>query len=215
MMADPKQVEALEKALLQRARQLADEYIERGKRGRDHILQEANERLRLREEREVLVAKEAAERAYRQQVQAAQIRLQKVLDKRRWQLLEEVMEALPKHLEKAIADEDTYLPLLRRLVEKAAESIESEVLVAVLNARDRERLAPQWETFTAPMGKEVRLADEVIDSLGGAVVRSVDNRIRVDNTFEGRRQRFETALHRVLMERMFPSSATLGVPLHG
>ncbi|HIC80092.1 MAG TPA: hypothetical protein EYP07_03890 [Kiloniellaceae bacterium] len=63
--------------------------------------------------------------------------------------------------------------------------------------------------------KEIRLADETLETLGGAVVRSADNRILVDNTFEGRQRRFETALLQILMGRMFPHSAELGAPVHG
>ena len=46
------QVEALEQAILTRAERLADEFRERANRGRDSILREAAERLRLREDRE-------------------------------------------------------------------------------------------------------------------------------------------------------------------
>ena len=214
-MTDPKQVEALEKALLERAQQLADEYIERGKRGRDHILEEANERLRIREEREMLVAQEIAERAYRQRVQAAQIGLQKALDQHRWRLLEGVRARIPGRIEEFTACEEDYLPLLRRLIVQAAKRIENDVLVVALNARDRQRLVSEWETFVGGTDKEIRLADETLETLGGAVVRSADNRILVDNTFEGRQRRFETALLQILMGRMFPHSAELGAPVHG
>jgi V/A-type H+-transporting ATPase subunit B len=52
-----RQAEGLESSLLATAKSLAQGYLERGRQGRDHILAEANERLRLREEREVATAK--------------------------------------------------------------------------------------------------------------------------------------------------------------
>ena len=51
------QVEELEQAILAQANRLASEYRERAERSRDNILREAGERLHLREEREVLLAK--------------------------------------------------------------------------------------------------------------------------------------------------------------
>jgi len=69
------QITELEAAILQRANRLAAEFRQRAERSRDNILREASDRLRLREEREVLLAKALAERAYRRQVQASELKL--------------------------------------------------------------------------------------------------------------------------------------------
>ncbi|MCB1831331.1 MAG: ATPase, partial [Gammaproteobacteria bacterium] len=84
------QVEELEQAILAQANRLASEYRERAERSRDNILREAGERLHLREEREVLLAKAKAERAYRRRVQANELQLRKEMDHLRWNLVEEV-----------------------------------------------------------------------------------------------------------------------------
>ena len=44
----------------------------------------------------------------------------------------------------------------------------------------------------------------VTHSLGGILVRSDDNRIRVDNTFEGRMERLGRGLHQIIIERLLP-----------
>ena len=63
-------VSELQEAILARANRLAEQYREQARNGHAEILRDAAEKLRLREEREVLVAKAMAERAYRRQVQS-------------------------------------------------------------------------------------------------------------------------------------------------
>ncbi len=67
-MSPEDQVTALEKAILERAQTLADEHSDQARRARERILADSAERLRLMEDREVLVAKARAEREYRRQV---------------------------------------------------------------------------------------------------------------------------------------------------
>ncbi|MEA1052924.1 ATPase, partial [Lamprobacter modestohalophilus] len=84
------QADQLENAILARAERLAKEYRERAQRSRDSILREAAEKLRLREQREEAIAKTLGDRAYRQQVQAEELKLQSHLDLVRWNLVREV-----------------------------------------------------------------------------------------------------------------------------
>lgn len=212
-----RQTEELASALLARARALADEYIARGRRGRDHIVNEANERLRLREEREVLLAKAAAERRYRQQVQAAEIKLQRELDQFRWGVVQTVLAGLGRRLQELSEDRRTYRPLLQRYLAQAAEVIESSDLVAEFNARDTQWLRNDWAAFVAEahVSKQIVLAEEPCQCTGGVLVRTVDNRIRVNNTFEGRRERFAAELFEVVLEHLFQDVAQMESVAHG
>ena len=76
-------VETLETALLERAQHLADEALASARQSRDRIIREENERLRLREEREVLMAKAIAERDFRRNVQANELNVEEELDRLR------------------------------------------------------------------------------------------------------------------------------------
>lgn len=216
-MNPDRQAEGLESSLLATAKSLAQEYLERGRQGRDHILEEANERLRLREEREVSLAKAASERFYRQRVQAAQIRLQRQLDQLRWGLVQEVLEGLTQRLAEVVEREDEYLGLLQQWLGQAAERIEAGELVAEFNGRDLARVERDWVRFVAGAGtgKSVLLAPEARACSGGVLVRSADNRIRVDATFEGRRERYEEALYEVVMERLFADTTENEISIHG
>ncbi|HYA37284.1 MAG TPA: V-type ATP synthase subunit E family protein [Candidatus Methylomirabilis sp.] len=210
-------IDDLEAALLARAKALAEEHLVNARRTCDQIISDANEHLRLREESEILAAKTQADRIYRQRVQAAEIKYQEELDRLRWDLVRGVVERLPRELEKTAADEKSYLPLLRRFLARAVTAIEDPEIVAAVNARDHKRLAKIWEDFVREAGvtQHVVLAPQPIVCTGGVQVRNVDDTIRIDNTFEGRLEQLQEALHQVVMERLFASTANIGAILGG
>jgi V/A-type H+-transporting ATPase subunit E len=204
------QVTELESAILQRANRLAAEFKQRAERSRDNILREASDRLRLREEREVLLAKALAERAYRRQVQANELKLRAQMDQVRWNLAKEVQERMIGRGKAFSQDADRYLPMLGQLLAAAAREFPANVeLVAELNADDRARLAPRWAAFAeeAVPGRAIALGADPVPCTGGVVLRTPDNRIRVDNTFEGRLQRLDTRIYQTIVERLFPGQA--------
>ncbi len=211
------QIEELESALIARAKALADEHLANARRTRDQIITDANERQRLREEREILAAKAAAERTFRQRQQAAEIKQQEEIDRLRWDLVQDVMSRLTAELERIGKDEKTYLPLLRQLLAQAAGVIEEKELVAELNARDHARLSGSWEAFCRDAGvkQRIALAPDPVAGLGGVRVRNANDTIRVDNTFEGRLERLREALHQAVMERLFASTAAIGAIIGG
>ena len=134
------QVKELESAILARANRLAGEYRERAERSRDNILRDASEKLHLREEREVLLAKAKAERTYRRMVQANELKLQKEMDHLRWNLVEGVRERLASRMQQLITDRDRYRSLLEAFLEDSVRMIERDSLVVSANARDLEWL---------------------------------------------------------------------------
>jgi len=207
------QVKALETAILERAHRLASEYRQRAERSRDNILRDAHERLRLREDREVLLAKAHAERAYRRMVQANELKLHKEMDHLRWNLVEGVCARLGDLMRSLTEDDERYLPLLSALLGRGAEEMEQRELTAEVNARDLERLRPVWDRFSrdAAPDRKVLLSSAPIETLGGVLVRTNDNRVRVDNTFEGRMERLQGRLHQVIIERLLPGGIENGI----
>jgi V/A-type H+-transporting ATPase subunit E len=216
-MSDDTAVQDLEAALLERAKVLADECLTRAHQSRDRIIQEENERLRLQEEREVLAAKAMAERIYRRRVQASELRVQEQLDRVRWELTQAVMQGLTERLRAFAMDESTYLPVLQLFLAQAAQSIEAKELVAEVNARDLARIQSRKDEFvkeTVP-GKTIALHPEPRACTGGVLVRSKDNSVLVDNTFEGRIDRYKDDLHRVVIEHLFAQTVHMGELVRG
>ncbi len=218
-MNTPGDVAALERALLARAEALAAEYVERARRSRDRILAEKNEHLRLREERAMLAAKAVADRTYRRLVQQAELAFQEELDRLRWQILRDTLDALSERLvqvtqDKGIQDEG-YFVLLERFLASAARSIGQDDLVCEVNATDLPPLQEIWKDFarSAAPNQRITLHEVPRTCTGGLLLRTADDRVRVDNTFEGRLARLEEAMERIIQERLFP--AHLGASCNG
>ncbi|QVL48852.1 MAG: ATPase [Thiocapsa sp.] len=206
------QVQELEQAILARAERLAGEYRDRANRSRDSILREAAERLRMRESREESIAKTLADRTFRQQVQASELKMQTHLDRMRWNLVQDVERALAGRMKAFSEDLGRYEPWLESLIVRAANLIEEKSLVVSANARDLHRLAERWDAIleTLPSHKTVILSKEPIETLGGVLVASRDRRIRIDNTYEGRLERLRAAVQQVILERLLPSGFDTG-----
>jgi len=201
-------VNELEQAILARAEHLAEQYRQQGRTARSDTLREANEKLRLREDREVLVAKALAERAYRRKVQAHELKLQARLDQLRWNLVTGVSQGVEEALRRLVDDKDRYLPMLRAFLAQAAEEAPADELLVEVNERDHAILAADWETFAAEApDKRLVLADNHIACIGGLRVRTADERVRLDNTFEGRMHRLRVVLYQAIQERLLPPTA--------
>ena len=216
-MINETHVMELEHALITRAEALAAEYRARGESGRDRILREANQRLQLREEREVLAAKAMADRIYQQRVQAGELKLQGGMDRLRWTLVQGVMDNVREQLRTLVKDEKRYLSILGALLARAARGIEAECLVARLNRTDIARLGERWDVWCAEWvkGKEIRLDPEPIECIGGVLVQDAEVRVRVDNTFDGRLERMQDELHQVILERLFAGLPEAGAFFNG
>jgi V/A-type H+-transporting ATPase subunit E len=200
------QVETLEKAILERAEQMANECHSRAEAGRKNILREASERLHLREEKETLLAKSLADRAYLRKVQADELKLHSKMDHMRWNLVQVVIDRLQQRMQALSQDEKKYLALLKAYLQQAAEHIEEQRLLVSVNTEDLRRLKPNWDTLTSDLvtGKTFELMDESIDTIGGCLVTTADKRVQIDHTFEGRLTRLERKVHQALVERLLP-----------
>jgi V/A-type H+/Na+-transporting ATPase subunit E len=200
------QVEALEKAILERAQMMADECAHRADAGRKNILREASERLHLKEEKETLLAKSLADRAYLRKVQADELKLRSKMDQMRWNLVQVVIGRLQERMKTLTQDDARYFELIKALLKQAAGQIEQETLEVSVNQEDLLRLKPQWDELTKALapGKRFQLLEKNIDTVGGCLISTPDKRVQIDHTFEGRLARLERKIHQALVERLLP-----------
>lgn len=216
MAGSDNQTEDLEKALLERATRLADEYLQRARQQREDIHHELREKLHISEERELLAAREKGERVYQQRVQATELQLQSRLDNLRWQLVGKIMDELLQSLRKLVDDESEYLPILKHFLQEAATAIPGDQIVIQVNQKDYQRfennpqLLQEWV-----VNKEIILSDEICDCSGGIRVRDAGNHVRIDNTFEGRIAVLHEQIEENIMEHLFSKTLTTGEMIHG
>jgi V/A-type H+-transporting ATPase subunit E len=216
-MTQEAQVHELEAALLARARSLAEAHLRNARAARERIVAQCQERLRLREEKEVLAAKNLAEKQYRRKVQAAEIRQQGSLDRLRWNLVQSVLEQVKTRFVAMTANYAEYLPWLTKHLAAAGAALPSGRLRVSFNAADEKRLRPLWERLCgdALPGREVILDGEPCHTAGGFIVETEDRRTRLDETLEGRMERLQSDLHRAIMEHLFASVPDMGALFRG
>ncbi|MCS6786712.1 MAG: V-type ATP synthase subunit E family protein [Thiobacillaceae bacterium] len=212
-MAAEDPLDRLEEALLKQAQTLARETLRHAEDTRARILSEAQARLAELERRELQAARAQAERILRRRLQAAQSRQAAEFDRLRWVLTETVLSQASQALQELTADLPRYRPVLAAFLAEAARLLPPGPLVAEVDARDYERLRPQWGEFAAAAapGRTVELALLPKPSLGGLCVRTLDDTARVDHRFEARLERLHEVLALAVMERLFASAPDLGV----
>jgi V/A-type H+-transporting ATPase subunit E len=211
------QVSQLEQALLRQAESLAREALKNAEAARARILAEAEQRIELLEEREILAAKAEAERTVRRRLQAAETKRAAEFDRLRWALTEAVLSQVQNALQALVQDMDRYKPVLAGMLAEAARQLPPGDLVAEVNAQDYERLKPIWPDLAAAAapGRRVELGVLPHPSIGGVLVRLADQRARLDQTFEARQERLRERMAQVVMERLFASAPDLGTLVHG
>jgi V/A-type H+-transporting ATPase subunit E len=203
----PEPLQALEQAIMARAKDLAQEFHDKANRQRDTILRDAAERLHMSEEREVLVAKAEAERHFRRVTQASELKMQARLDQLRWELVQTVQARLAERMQALCTDRSSYRAWLVHMVREAAQLLPAGDLTAEANVDDLGWLATEWADLVAEAAPErtIQLADKPTWGNGGLKLRTADNRAQVDNRFEGRLSRFEAQIQRAILQQLFPA----------
>lgn len=209
------QVRALQDAIIKRAHELNEEHINQGQMTRTRIMEDARAKLKLMEQKELLAAKENAEREFQRRVQASEIQLQASLDRNRWGLVQAVMDKVHQQIEQISAESSSYDPVFKQLLEKGAKALGQEHQFAMLNHRDRKKYQPVWEKMIQPLGVSIELSDEICDCSGGLRLISADGSMMIDNTFEGIISRHHEELLQTIFERLFSQVPSMGVISHG
>ncbi len=139
-------------------------------------------------------------------MQADELKLRSNLDHMRWNLVQMVMQRLAERMTELRGDETRYHVLLQALLLQGAVQIDGPELLISLNQDDRRRLQPRWDAFTEGLApdKHILLAEQPIETLGGLLVATPDQRLRIDHTFEGRLARLQNKIQLVLVERLLP-----------
>lgn len=213
MSVDNDQVAALQKAILERARELAAEHIRQGELTRAKILADMREKIKLREEKELLAAQVEADREYDRLVQASELRIRAELDRNRWGLVQAAMDKVTRRLAALRNDSRRYEEVFSALLAQGVEAIGQPAVVTSINNADHSLFHDRWDDIVrAACGDkvDVRLAPEACACSGGVRLLSVQGDVMLDNTFEGIIARRGEQLQRIIFERLFSTVSTRG-----
>ncbi|WP_297501010.1 V-type ATP synthase subunit E [Thermococcus sp.] len=147
----------------------------------------------------------------------AEIEKQRIIANARLEVRKKKLAVQEEYIRKAIEglkerlaslDDEEYFPILVELTAKAMEEL--GVTSAVLHSNERtlklvvERLTQFREELTKRLGKEVEITvGKPVPTIGGIIVESTDETVRVDNTFEARIERFESELRATIAKALF------------
>lgn len=209
-MSQPKQnnqLQALEDAIMARAKELAQEFHDKANRQCDTILRCAADKLHMAEEHEVLVTKTEAERHFLRVTQASELKMQSRLDQLRWELVQTVQARLTQRMQSLCADRPAYRAWLVEMVRDAATVLPEGDLTAEVNADDLSWLPAEWPKLIAEAApqRNITLAHKPTWGSGGVRLHTTDNRAQVDNRFEGRLSRLKTNIQREILHQLFPT----------
>ncbi len=204
-------VEQLEQAILKRAQDLVESHSLATQQQKAQILAEAAKRHQLRENHETEIAKAAAEQQYRRRVQASEIKMQAELDELRWTLIQSILSELHTSLQQLTQQPEQYLSLLIHYLTTAARNLQQNEMVVTVNEKDYKWLAPQWQQLldTSQLTQSCRLACSENQFMGGILVSDNQDKIRIDNTFEGLLERFEMTLCQEINQQLFLSGHSI------
>ncbi len=104
----------------------------------------------------------------------------------------------------------SYPDVLKRLIVESITATDTSDLEVLVRQADRSLLTAEMLNSVAEEGSRgtgrtivLTLAAESVAAAGGAVVRSLDGRVRVDNTFEARTSRFMDAIRTRVAKELF------------
>jgi len=197
-------VEQLENAIRQQAQHLANSHLQSAQHQVNKILSDANQRHHLQETRQVQKAQTLADQHFQRQLQATEIQLQTALDQLRWNLIQSTLQQLNTHLQQLTGEPQTYLPLLQQFLINAVGHFKDSKLVVEVTANDYSRLSSQWSEFCQVIpGKhcELKVTDSMIT--GGLIVHDEENRLRINNSFEGLIEQLEDPLYQAITTQLF------------
>ncbi|MFK5894634.1 MAG: V-type ATP synthase subunit E family protein [Pseudomonadota bacterium] len=216
-MSSELKVEDLEKSLVQRANDLAEEYLQRAKRSHDHFIEDENERLQLREEKELLASKISAESLYRSRVQSSELNAQKRLDQLRWQLIKNVITEVKEKITNIAKNKDKYQQLLIAFINHGTAVIDSNHIIVELNQDDYLTMQSQWNEILEQIDsdKKIELSTQFHHHSGGVIVYDQNRSIRIDNSFEGRIERLSDSIYQLVAKQFFSELSHEGDKIHG
>ena len=105
---------------------------------------------------------------------------------------------------KAASDDDEYKDSLSKMIKEATDEIGSKDLILQLNEKDTQNMKDQLSGVSTFQIEDITFTlGEPIDAIGGAVLKTSNGDIEVNNTIEARLDRFKSMLRSEVAEVLF------------
>ncbi len=168
----------------------------------EEIIKEAQTKAREEEEGIIQKGRREAELVKQRIIADAKLRARKQKLDLKEAAIEAAFSEAERELQK-LPSTSKYPSILLRIIKEAVASIGTDIEILASKA-DRKLLNQNsLKTLSKELGVNVALAPQMIETYGGAVVRTKDGKIEVDNTFETRMSRMRDSLRSEVAKILF------------
>jgi V/A-type H+-transporting ATPase subunit E len=195
--------------ILEEAKSRAAEIISAAKREAQTMLAATRLGLKEEEELELRRARLSGRSVYEEMLAGGRLRAKRELLEKREQLIKSVIEAAEKEI-RAYASSDKYGKELVKIAVDACKKLGSSRVVIQANSRDLKALEKSKVQIAKELGGTDEEASvsfgEPIQATGGVLVRTMDGKVEIDETFDGRMKREFDALRVKVAKVLFEGS---------
>ena len=181
--------------ILKSAREKAESIIREAQTETQHASDEAKTSITREAEAIVRNAHADADAVRRRQISEARHRTKLREQQEKDKIVEEVLSQVRKRTSQLAADEARYTPMLAHLIEIGIHELGEDTAVIHVNKADLERMSSLTQKVAKNFGSmRVEWSKQPIQAMGGAIVSSMDGRIRIDNTLDQKLEALEPKL---------------------
>jgi len=180
----------------------ANRIISEAKKEAEKIISDAkNKAKKIKAEKEIEYRKKLRKKLM-SKIALRRLEIKREYLKQRANIIRSIFNEALKRVRKEIENKtENYKLGVRRLVEEAVKQISSKNIIIACNSRDRELVSEVIAEIARKYNKEVKLARENIDCMGGIIAYSSDLREYFNNTIDARIERAENELLPKLLEK--------------
>ncbi|MBD3307117.1 hypothetical protein GF339_11885 [candidate division KSB3 bacterium] len=194
-------------AVLEEAKQQAEEIVTLARREAERILDGAREELNeaYRAEQQHAATQKAKTR-YRQIVAAAELEAQKQRLLTQERLITKVLDQVQDRLLQ-VRETPQYPDLLLSLIREGVENVEGDQFEIIVDQADRDLITEALLTkLSTDTGATLTLSDNSQSGITGVIIQRADGRVRYDNSLQGILHRQKDRIRLLIAQELFEES---------
>lgn len=187
----------------------ADDIIKDAEEKANEIINEGKIEAQKTENEILEAAKKESDIKFQQIISGAKLNAKRNILRAREEIMEETFQKAEKELKKiASAESEEYLDSLLRLIKEASLEIGGGSLEILMKDDDIPKIEKSLKTIETEVSEEsgtktTLKIGETITTIGGAIVKTTDGNVEVNNTIEARMGRFRGVLRLEVAKVLF------------
>ncbi|MDI9623732.1 MAG: V-type proton ATPase subunit E [Methanothermobacter sp.] len=201
-------VDKIVSSIISEAQENANKIISEAEKKAESIIEDGEKRAAIEKEKILENARKQARMQYHQLISEAKMKARRAELEAREEVITEAFKRAEEELQKITSSKDErYIQSLKNIIKEAATEIGGGELIVHVKEDDKEKIRDLdsiAEDVKSATGKDTSLElGEAIQTIGGAIVKTKDGRIEVNNTIEARLSRFEKFLRSEVAKILF------------